>query len=194
MAFLPLPDERTADARARATLQAAKERWGYLPNIVRALALRPELLVAEDAWSRALMYSGLLPRALKEAVATTVSVVNQCDYCATSHAYAAARAGAPEAARACARLDFRSLPERDRAALDFTRKAASDMRSIRQPDVDALRAHFSPEEIAELAAVIGSFMMYNTFVTVLGLELEAPHEGRHLLTPPGSPSPSGRPR
>ncbi|HEV8360361.1 MAG TPA: peroxidase-related enzyme [Candidatus Thermoplasmatota archaeon] len=184
MAFLPLLPP-PAGTPAAEVLRETEARWGYAPNIVRALAMRPELLQAEDAWSKALMYSGLLPRTLKEAVATTVSVVNKCDYCATSHAYAGQRAGqGPEVAQACARLRFDGLPERDRAALEFARKAASDMNAITQRDVDALRAHFSPQEIVELAAVIGSFMLYNTFVTALGLELE-PQHGASLLATKG---------
>ena len=38
-----------------------------------------------------------------------------------------------------------------------------------------------PDELAELAAVIGSFMMYNTFVTILGLKLEAKNPIGSLL-------------
>ncbi|MCA1814577.1 MAG: carboxymuconolactone decarboxylase family protein, partial [Halobacteriales archaeon] len=86
MAFLSLPDERTAPEPMRPLLAATAKRWGFVPNIVRAFALRPELAQAEDVWSQALMYHGALPRPLKEAIATTVSTVNDCAYCATSHA------------------------------------------------------------------------------------------------------------
>ena len=175
MAFIPLPDAATAPPGTREVLARTEARWGYAPNIVRALALRPELLAAEDRWSRALMYSGTLPRVLKEAVATTVSAVNRCEYCAASHAYAAGLAGAAEGVgQACRALRFDGFAPRERAALEFARKAAADMRSITRADIETLRAHYTPEEVVELAAVVGSFMMYNTFVTVLGLELEAP--------------------
>lgn len=183
MAFIPLADKNTATGQARAVLEETEARWGYVPNIVRALALRPDVLEAEDRWSRAVMYSGKLPRGLKEAVATTVSVVNACDYCATSHAYAAQLAGAGRGVgEACKALRFDGFGERERAALEFARKAAQDMNSVRREDVERLRKFYGPEEIVELAAVIGSFMMYNTFVTVLGLELEPAHSGQGLLS------------
>jgi alkylhydroperoxidase family enzyme len=107
--------------------------------------------------------------------------VNDCNYCATSHAYAAEQAGASEPLRqACTMLRFDGLPEHERVALEFARKAAGDMASIQQEDVDRLRKHFTAPQVVELAAVIGSFMMYNTFVTVLGLELE-PQHGKGVL-------------
>jgi uncharacterized peroxidase-related enzyme len=181
MAFLPLARVETAPPSTKAVLEATVQKWGYLPNIVAALALRPELLHAEDAWTKALMHQGTLPRSLKEAVATTVSMANQCNYCATSHDFAAGQAGASAEVRAaCKVLRFDGLPEAERLALDFARKAAADMRSVRQEDVDLLRKHYSAEQVVELAAVIGSFMLYNTFVTVLGLELE-PQHGQGLL-------------
>lgn len=173
MAFLPLADATTATGRPRQVLVETERKWGFVPNIVRALALRPELLEAEDRWTQALMHTGTLPRVLKEAVATTVSAVNSCDYCATSHAYMATANGADDrVVGACRALRFDGLSEAERVALEFARKAATDMASVSQVDVDRLRKHYRPDQIVELAAVIASFMMYNTFVTVLGLELE----------------------
>lgn len=183
MAFLPLADKSTTAGHARDVLLETEKRWGYVPNIVRALALRPELLDAEDHWSKALMYSGKLPRVLKEAVATTVSTVNDCNYCATSHALAAELAGgAKSVGEACALLRFDTFTEKERVALEFACKGATDMNSVTKQDVDKLRKYYSPEEIVELSAVIGSFMMYNTFVTLLGLELEPVHD-KGLLAP-----------
>lgn len=176
MAFLPLATVAEAKGDAQRVLAETRRKWGYAPNIVAALALRPELLMAEDAWTKALMLSGELPRGLKEAVATTVSAVNQCNYCATSHHFAAGQAKASEALReACVALRFDHLPAAERVALEFARKAAADMNSLGQRDVDALRAHYTPSQIVELTMVIASFMMYNTFVTALGLELEPQH-------------------
>lgn len=182
MSFFPLADAATSKGMAKQVLEETEKRWGYVPNIVCALALRPELLEAEDRWSKALMYSGVLPRVLKEAVATTVSVVNRCDYCATSHAFAAQLAGG-DVREACASLNFSAMPEKDRTVLEFAKKAATDMNSITQKDVDRVRKFLSPAEFAELAAVIGSFMMYNTFVTLLGLKLEPKNPVRSLLHP-----------
>jgi len=148
----------------------------YLPLPTKAYALAPKIMVAEDVWSKGVMYEGFLPRALKEAVATTVSAVNQCNYCASSHAHAYTLAGGgADAARACKLLEFSAFAPREQAALRFTQRAARDPKSITRADIDALREHFTPGEIVEIAVVIQQFMGYNWFVTLLGLELEAPN-------------------
>ncbi len=176
MAHVPLPDADTTAGHAREVLLGAERRWGFAPNIVRALALCPDILAAEDQWSRAVMYGGRLPRHLKEAVATVVSSVNRTPYCIASHAMAARREGlAPQRVEACQALHLEEFPEAERAALDFARRAAADAHAITARDVEALRAHYDPEQVVELAAVVASFMMYNTFVTVLGIELEPVH-------------------
>lgn len=176
MSYLPLPTKSDLSGPALELYEDTERRWGYVPNISKAYALAPKIMVAEDVWSKGVMYEGFLPRPLKEAIATTVSVVNQCNYCASSHAHAYTLAGGEaDDARACKRLDFAVFGPREQAALRFTQCAAHDPNSIGQADIDALREHFTPGEIVEIAVVIQQFMGYNWFVTLLGLELEAPN-------------------
>jgi uncharacterized peroxidase-related enzyme len=176
MSYLPLPTKAELSGPALELYEDTERRWGYVPNISRAYALAPQIMVAEDVWSKGVMYEGFLPRPLKEAIATTVSVVNQCNYCASSHAHAYTLAGGEaDAARACKRLDFSAFPAREQAALRFTQHAARDPKAVTRADIDALHAHFTLGEIVEIAVVIQQFMGYNWFVTLLGLELEAPN-------------------
>lgn len=173
VAYLDLPAANDLDGPARDVLEDATRRWGFAPNIVRALALRPEILAAEDHWTQAVMHSGLLPRGLKEAVATVVSTVNRTPYCATSHADQARRAGVPaERVAACRTFDFTGFSVGERKALEFARKAAQDARTVSRADMEGLRMHYSREQCVELVMVVASFAMYNTFVSALGLELE----------------------
>lgn len=174
MSYLPLPTKADLSGPALELYEDTERRWGYVPNISKAYALAPKIMVAEDVWSKGVMYEGFLPRPLKEAIATTVSVVNQCNYCASSHAHAYTLAGGEaDDARACKRLDFAAFGPREQTALRFTQRAARDPKAIGQADIDALREHFTPGEIVEIAVVIQQFMGYNWFVTLLGLELEA---------------------
>lgn len=173
MSYLKLPELSDLNGEVKEIALDAVKRWGYLPNLVKTYSLAPEVIKCEDVWSKGVMYKGFLERELKEAIATVVSSVNECNYCASSHAYADTLAGAKkEDALACIHLDFSEHDERKRAALEFTRKAASNPKSIRKSDVDALKDHYHNGEIVEITAVIQQFMGYNWFVTILGLELE----------------------
>lgn len=173
MSYLPLPTKNDLQRYPKDVVEDSEKRWGYVPNIVRAYALAPEILQAEDVWSKGVMYKGFLPRRLKEAIATVVSATNKTNYCSISHAHAISLAGGKkEEATACQNMDFASFTEKERAALEFARKATQDPKSIAQSDIDTLRKHYTGGEIVEIAVVIQAFMGYNWFVTMLGLELE----------------------
>ncbi len=179
MSYLELPTEDDVDEKSARLLREAVERWGYAPNIVRAYALAPEVLAAEDVWSHGVMKIGFLPRRLKEAIATVVSRANQCRYCATSHSYAYKIAGGDESdAASILNAGDAELPEAERAALRFAHKATLDCHSIGRDDIRELQKHYSAGEIVEICAVIQQFMGYNWFVTMLGLEVEDGNRGK----------------
>ena len=173
MSYLNLPAKNDLQGVARELLEDAENRWGYSSNIVRAYALAPKVMVAEDVWSKGVMYDGFLPRELKEAIATVVSTTNDCYYCANSHAHALVLAGGnTKDAIACKQVDLSEFEEKERAALEFTRKAVKDPKAIQQDDIDKLKEYYSEGEIVEISTVIQQFMGYNWFVTILGLKLE----------------------
>lgn len=188
MAHLDLVDPASADDHVRPILEETEAKWGYLPEIVRALALHPPALDAEAGWTDAIMHEGVLDRRLKELVATTVSAVNDCEYCAVSHGYQAAEHGASaDAIRACRdpTLGFEGLTDAEAAAVAFARTAAADIHAIDAEDVAGLAERFSRQEVVELVLVVASFQLYNTFVELLGLELEGPLASFASRTAPG---------
>lgn len=181
MSYLKLPTKEDLAGKARELYEDTENRWGYVPNISRAYALAPKVMVAEDVWSKGVMYEGFLPRKLKEAIATTVSATNNCNYCASSHAHAFTIAGgSDEDGKACKLLDFSPFDEKEQAALKFTKKAVIDAKSIKKEDIENLKKYYSPGEIVEIAVVIQQFMGYNWFVTILGLELEEANKMKNI--------------
>jgi uncharacterized peroxidase-related enzyme len=182
MSYLQLPAKETSEPRVAKLLEEAEARWGFIPNIVKAYALAPEILEAEDAWSHGVMKVGFLPRRLKEAIATIVSRTNGCRYCATAHSYAYKIAGGTQAhASSILNEGEAKLPESEQAALRFAERATRDPKSIRRSDVEELQKYYSDGEIVELCTVIQQFMGYNWFVTILGLEVEPENPGRTWL-------------
>ena len=105
MSYINLPNREDLEGRTLEIFDETVDRWGYIPNISRAYLLAPEIMEAEDTWTRGVMYNGFLPRKLKEAIATTVSSTNDCNYCASSHAHAYTIAGGSFSA------SFTSLPQ-----------------------------------------------------------------------------------
>ena len=179
MSYLRLPTQDELDEHSAHLVGEAVDRWGFAPNIVRAYALAPEVLAAEDVWSHGVMKKGFLPRRLKEAIATVVSRTNQCRYCATAHSYAYKVAGGEETdAASILNEGDASVPEAERVALRFAGKAAENCHAIAKDDIDGLRKYYRDGEIVEICAVIQQFMGYNWFVTMLGLEVEPENPAR----------------
>ena len=173
MSYLKLANKSDLSGRTLQLMEEAEQRWGYIGSIVRAYALAPNVMEAEDVWTKGVMHSGFLPRKLKEAIATVVSVTNKCDYCAGSHALAYTIAGGDmnEAAH-CKTLDLSDFTVSERAALLFAQKSTANPKSIQQTDINTLREHYTDGEIVEISTVIQMFMGYNWFVTIMGLQLE----------------------
>jgi uncharacterized peroxidase-related enzyme len=173
MSYIQLPGPDDVKGEVKEVFDDTVNRWGYMPNISRAYCLAPEVMKAEDVWSKGVMYKGFLPRSLKEAIATAVSATNTCNYCASSHAHAYTIAGGDaEHGKACKLLDFSGFEEKERVVLEFTQKATRDAKSIKKEDIEKLQQFYSDGEIVEISAVIQQFMGYNWFVTILGLEIE----------------------
>jgi alkylhydroperoxidase family enzyme len=61
------------------------------------------------------------------------------------------------------------LTDAEKAAIRFAEKMTTNHQRLEQSDMDALRAHFSPEQIVELACVVGAFNYLNRFSIAFGL-------------------------
>lgn len=183
MARISLPDPDDVEGPLADAVQASHDRWGFVAHIERAFAVWPEMAVAEQELTRAVMQEGTLSPALKEAVAVVTSRVNECPYCATHHTYQMERAGRSEAEQAAINaLDLDALDDpAERAALSFAEKASRSPHKVTDADVEALReAGFDDRGIVEILTVVGLFRWYNIFVTVLDLEVDEAVRGYDL--------------
>lgn len=74
-------------------------------------------------------------------------------------------------------LDASVLPEPEKAAIRFAERMTSESGAMTQADVDALRVHWSDDEIVEVAAVVGLFAYLNRFADAFGIWPTRPGEG-----------------
>jgi AhpD family alkylhydroperoxidase len=74
----------SAPQGARPTLEAAKERFGFLPNLLGEFAAAPPALEAYVTLNGLLEKTSLSP-VEQQLVLLAVSVANGCDYCVAAH-------------------------------------------------------------------------------------------------------------
>jgi AhpD family alkylhydroperoxidase len=104
------------------------------------------------------------PAGLRDLVRLRASQINGCAYCVDTHATDAAGAGEP-AQRVNAVAIWNESPfftERERAALRFT-EIVTRLAETRVPqeEYDAVAAHWSPDEVGALLALIVTINAWN---------------------------------
>ena len=132
-----------------------------LPDYPR---LMPELFQALVAQSERIKNT-TLGKALVALVDLRVSQINGCAYCVDMHARELLAADGGDLQRLNSVATWREVPfysERERAALQWA-ESLTLMRETHAPreHFDALQAHFSEREIAELTMAIGVINAWN---------------------------------
>ncbi len=168
-------EEREIDESLMESLQFFKGPLGVIPNSVRTMAYRPKLAAAFTALNAAVMEChGQVTPEFKRLLGYATSFVSGCRYCQAHTILGAERFGSSPA-RLEAVWNFESSPcfsEAEKAALAFARAAARIPCEVDEPIVDALRTHWSDEEIVEITAVIALFGFLNRWNDSMGTALE----------------------
>jgi len=123
---------------------ALKERYGFIPNLIRAQTLAPRLIESyEKLESIALVQEGSLSRIQKERIALVLAAALRDAYTASARAEILRSLGISEVQINQLLEDFRSagLPSREVALLEFCIKVCTNGASIGSSDIDRLRSN-----------------------------------------------------
>ena len=156
---VPLSDKQ------RAYLDVAKEKIGFVPNVLRAYAWHATKF---DTFTR--LYNDLmlgesgLTKLQREMIAVVVSSANRCHYCLVAHGAAVREiSGSPTLGEQLV-TNYRTaaLPKKDRAMLDFAWRLTTAPDAVEETDRQALRdAGWSDRDIWDICAVAAFFNMTN---------------------------------
>ena len=82
MVRVPIIQESKATGATKALYDDVEQMFGlsFVPDVFKLLSTRPDLLRPMVDQYRAMFHRGVLPRDIKELVATVVSVTNSCHY------------------------------------------------------------------------------------------------------------------
>ncbi len=167
-----VPEERAEGALAD-FYQQQRGAWGFLPNFAAAFSTRPEVASAwnslnkavRDAMDRRRFEIATIgaARALRSTYCTAAHskfLRDECDDEPTMIALAADPSGA-------------ALSDQDRAVYEFAAKVALDASSIRQHDVDALRAHgLTDTDVADIVFAAAARSFFTRVLDGLGAQLD----------------------
>lgn len=151
----------------------AEQRFGFVPNVVKALSHRPEQLRAFLAYNEALTAKDTnITAADREMLIVAFSSKNGCLYCVQSHG--AALRGAQDNAQLADQvaINYREadITPRQKAMIEFGLKLTNNSAAIEQEDFVVLREHgFTDEDIWDIAAVTAFYNMSNRMITFLAV-------------------------
>ena len=165
-------DELPADIQQR--FAEVQEKAGFVPNVFRALAWRPDEFRAFFQYHDALMDKETpgLSMAEREMIVVATSARNQCQYCVIAHgAIVRIRARNPLLADQLA-SNYRKadITPRQLAMLDFAVKIAKRADEIDDKDFARLReAGFDDDDIWDIGAISAFFGLSNRLANMMSL-------------------------
>ena len=182
LSWLRVPGEDEVPEEVRYLWRRAEEKLGFVPNVLRTWALRPEHMLRWRKHMDELMKgeSGLT-HAQREMIGVVVSSTNRCFYCMTAHSGVLRElTGDPVLSdQLLANYRHADLDPRERAMLDFAVKVTEASDRCGEDDLERLRsAGWSDEDVMDIAEVTAMFNLTNRMANALGW---IPNEEYHRL-------------
>ncbi len=161
---------------------------GYVPRIdvpagpggeaSRVWLLRPEMGAMVETMVRTVYGSSILPAAEREAARMKIAQLNACHACSTFRAPSVTAAGVGD--DLYAHLDdyesYEGYTERQRLAVEYAARFATDHGSIDDDLFARLHAAFSGPEILDLTMCVAAYLGLGRALVVLGIEDHEPLE------------------
>ncbi|HVA29152.1 MAG TPA: peroxidase-related enzyme [Candidatus Baltobacteraceae bacterium] len=171
----PAEDELPDDIRA--IYEANLKKVGFVPNVFRAYARRPEHFRAFMAYHDVLMKGpSNLARAEREAIVVAVSSENRCQYCMTAHGAALRVLGKDPMLAEQIANNWRTaeLTPRLRAILAFASRVNEPGFAATDEEIAELHAQgFSDDDVWDIAAIAAFFGFSNRMAGLMDMRPNA---------------------
>ena len=172
LSWIRVPLETDVPSNVKDLWAKPLEKLGFVPNVMRALALRPAHLVGWWSYYDELMRgeSGL-SKAEREMIAVVVSAANRCHYCIVSHSAALRKLSDDPVLVDQLATNYRYAPvgPKERAMLDFAMNLTEASHRCTGGDLESLReVGWSDEDIMDIAEVAAMLNFTNRLASGLG--------------------------
>ena len=140
----------TAPEPARSMLADARQRFGFVPNLLGIMAEAPATLEAYLSLGDLLAQTSFTP-VEQQVIALSVSLHNECDYCMAAHSGLAKMAGISEADLEALRAGRQMADAKLEALAQFTQSVVRDRGHVAEDAVtEFLTAGFTQAHILEV--------------------------------------------
>jgi len=133
--------------------------------------LRPEMAAMVDSMISTAYHRSIIPPDEREGARMRIAQLNACDACATFRAPSVVEAGVDEDTYAHV-AEWRNWPgytQRQRLAIEYAERFATDHRTIDDVFLGRMRDHFRDEEVLDLTLCCAVFVGLGRTLEVLGI-------------------------
>lgn len=182
MAQLAYIEPDDADPVTKAVYDKAEARFQMVLNIFKITGNAPE--IGSKMWEIffEILQDGHVDWPTKELVILKATKMGDCLYCVTQHEVVSERLGiTPEKQADIVGVEYRQSPhytDAERAILDLCAHVVIDPEQIPVETWEAVRKHYSDDQVVEILATIGAYIQVSKFGDAMGVELEPVFYGR----------------
>lgn len=160
MSNFPTIEPTTASTEAKAALDSVQAAFGGLPNLMKKLAISPQMLSGVMALNQGVTQGALEPT-LVEQIALVTSRINQCEYCVAVHVQVGQQFGLEREELVC-NLQGTASDPKSQAVLNFTKDVVVQRGQVSPEQVRKLNeVGLSNQAILEIVGVIGLYTLLN---------------------------------
>jgi len=155
-------------------LEMVEASMGFVPNSFLTMSRWPDLLRSFSGMAGVVLGSGSVDPGLKQLVAFVTSTASGCRYCQAHTSHSATRRGVSEE-KISAAFEYETselFSDAERSALRLAAHAGMNPNATEPAHFDALKQHFSEQEIVEIVGVISLFGFLNRWNDTMATELE----------------------
>ena len=170
----PLEYSDIEDQDIRSSIEKYEDLRGFVPNSIRTMARRPEIVKAFIALNQAVLYDGTVPEATKMLVSLATSLSSGCLYC-QSHMTNLSSIYNVSDKKIADLLNYQESEEfsaAEKAALTIAFKAAGVPNEVEADDFKILKQHYDDGQIVEIVATIGLFGYLNRWNDTMATQIE----------------------
>jgi uncharacterized peroxidase-related enzyme len=184
--LFPVPEEHELPEDLRKLFAKARERLGFVPNVFRTFAFRPERLSAWFSHYRLLHEpTDGLSAADREMIAVVVSATNGCLYCLVAHGAALREELGDPVLGERISYDWRraALDARQRTICAYAERLTRDPRAVGEKDLaELLAAGLTPVEAWDVIEITAMYNFTNRLAMATNM---LPNEEYSAIARPG---------
>lgn len=173
MSRLSYPDEKSVSVEFQDMYRRIDEKGGKVLNLFRIMSHSPEVGRQFLQLGNAILFKGVVPKALRELAILRVGNLYSANYEWTQHVPIALRVGVKQS-QVDALPGWQNSPEfndQEKAVLRYTDEVTLNIRATEEAFA-AVRSFLNEEAIVELTTAIGYYGMVCRILETLQVELE----------------------